>query len=360
MPDQPPTHPLAQAMSLLQPLMAASANRPASYSTSVYTNMHQTLTPPPFTTQLLALEESARLRLPAPAYAYAAGGASTEATMRANREAFDTFRIVPRMLRPVQPRRDLSRRIFGRELKVPIVMAPVGVQRLYHEEGEVAVARVFAEEGLPYTLSTASSVGMDKVSGVIRQTKAGDGSGEKRGIGWYQLYWPSDDEVCESYLKRAREHGFEVLVVTLDTFELSWRPRDLDTGFHPFIKGVGVSVGLEDPVSRKKLGFDATREGASQDEKEVAYMWSMAMTARGLSPTWEQLAKLRKWWGEGRPIVLKGIQCVEVCFRHSIWRFVWSQGQVLRLFMRWYLQQRVWNMLSGCFLVGSRNFTSGS
>ena len=360
MPDQP--RPLAKAQALLQPLMAASANRPAAYSTSVYGLMHQTLTPPPFTTQLLALEESARLRLPAPAYAYAAGGASTEATMRANREAFDRFRIVPRMLRPVQPRRDLSRVIFGRELKVPIVMAPVGVQRLYHEEGEVAVARVFAEEGLPYTLSTASSVGMDKVSKVIKSTEAGDGSGEKRGIGWYQLYWPSDDDVCESYLCRARDHGFEVLVVTLDTFELSWRPRDLDTGFHPFIKGVGVSVGLEDPVSKEKLGFDATREGASQNEKELAYMWSMAMTARGLSPTWEQLAKLRRWWGRGRPIVLKGVQCVEVSISRLSCFYVWCYGNFIHLFMLWQGQQSGLSVMCfpDAFLIKRSHLMPGS
>lgn len=295
---------ISQAQSLLAGLMLPGMDRPAAYSPQIYMNQHLNLQPPPFTTQLLALEESARQRAAPPAFAYAAGSASTEATARANREAFDYVRIQPRMLRPVIPKRELGRRIFGRDLDVPVVMAPVGVQKLYHPEGEVAVARVFAEHGLPYTLSTASSCPMGDVANAIKE------NGEGRGIGWYQLYWPSDDELCQSYLKRAKEHGFEVLVVTLDTFELSWRPRDLDTGFHPFVRGLGVSVGVEDPVAQKMLGFDATSADATQDQKELANTFHVMMTARGLSPTWEGLKKLRQWWGKG-PIVLKGIQCAD-------------------------------------------------
>ena len=91
----------SQAQKVLGLLQAESANRPASYSAEIYMDQLRYMRPPPFTTNLLALEESAKARLPPESYAYAAGGASTEATMRANREAFDLFRILTRMLRTV-------------------------------------------------------------------------------------------------------------------------------------------------------------------------------------------------------------------------------------------------------------------
>jgi lactate 2-monooxygenase len=204
------------------------------------------------------------------------------------------------MLANVTPRRDLSRSIFGRVLPAPIVMAPVGVQTLFHAEGERATAKVFGEFGLPYTLSTASSTGFADVAAAV-------GNGNPR---WYQLYWPSDDDLTKSYLQKAKHHGFEVLVVTLDTWELAWRPRDLKTGFFPFIKGIGTQIGLEDECAHAKLGFNPLSPDATAEQKMLASLYHVVTTSRGISPTWANLSKLREWWGDG-PIVLKGIQSPE-------------------------------------------------
>src|SRR5690349_22366694 len=95
-----------------------------------------------------ALEAKAKEMLEPRAYDYVAGGAGGEDTMRANREAFYKWRIVPRMLRDVA-RRDLSVELFGTRLPAPILLGPVGVQEIVHHESDVASARAAASLGLP-------------------------------------------------------------------------------------------------------------------------------------------------------------------------------------------------------------------
>jgi lactate 2-monooxygenase len=204
------------------------------------------------------------------------------------------------MLRPVLPHRDLSRTLFSRVIPAPIVMAPVGVQRLFHVDGELATARVFGELGLPYTLSTASSTGMTDVANA-------NGAKNPR---WFQLYWPNDDDLTKSYLQRAKENGYDMLVVTVDTWALAWRPRDLDRGLFPFINGMGTSIGLEDETAQHKLGFNSLASGATAEQKTTASLYHVVTTSAGVSPLWKNLHLLREWWGN-KPIVLKGIQSVE-------------------------------------------------
>lgn len=178
-------------------------------------------------------------------------------------------------------------------------MAPMGVQTLFHPDGERATASVFGELGLPYTLSTASSTGFADVA-------AANGDNPR----WYQLYWPSDNDLTRSYVKTAKDNGYEVLVVTVDTWDLGWRTRDLDRGFFPFIRGSGVQIGLEDPVAHKKLGFNPLAPNATAEQKQTAALYHVISTSRGISPVWENLPLLREAWGDG-PIVLKGVQSVD-------------------------------------------------
>jgi len=271
----------------------------SSYSSLIYYNHTVYNQTPIASTNYDRLEASAKLLLPPTAYDYAAGGAELETTMAANREAFDRWRIVPRVMRDVQPKRDLSTTLFGRTLPAPIVMAPIGVQKLFHPSGESANSKVWGEHGLPYTLSTATSTGFADVA-------AANGEGNPR---WYQLYWPSDDDLTRSYLQTAKKNGYEVLVVTVDTWDLGWRSRDLDRGYFPFILGVGVQIGLEDPVAHQKLGFNPLAENATTEQKTLAALYHTITTSRGISPVWRNVSKLRESW-DG-PIVIKGVQSVE-------------------------------------------------
>src|SRR5579859_1731444 len=106
------------------------------------------------------LEEAARRRMSREAHAYVAGGAGAEATVRANREAFDRRRIVPRVLRDVSER-TLAIDLFGRTIPAPILLAPIGVLELVHAAADLAVARAAAAFRLPFIFSNQASVPME-------------------------------------------------------------------------------------------------------------------------------------------------------------------------------------------------------
>jgi L-lactate dehydrogenase (cytochrome) len=233
-----------------------------------------------------ALEERARAAMTPEAYGYVAGGAGAERTMRANLDAFERWKIVPRMLRDVSTR-DLSRTLLGTTMAAPLMLAPVGVQSIVHPDGELATARAAAAFGLASILSTAASHTLEQVAEAV-------GEGPR----WYQLYWPKERELAASFVTRAAAAGYEAIVVTLDTWMLGWRPRDLQHGYLPFLKGEGVANYFSDPV------FRAALERAPEDDPGPA-IGHWAYQFANPSVTWADLAWLREQ--TDLPIVLKGI-----------------------------------------------------
>src|SRR3989441_11245977 len=171
----------------------------------------------PVPISLCVLEQKAKEILQPRAYDYVAGGAGGEDTMRANREAFYRWRIVPRMLRDVS-KRDLSVEVLGARLPAPVLLAPVGVQEIVHDDADVASARAAASLGLPFVLSTMSSRSIEEVA------LAADKVAESPR--WFQLYWGENPELTTSMVQRAERAGYSALVVTLDTHSLGWRERD--------------------------------------------------------------------------------------------------------------------------------------
>jgi isopentenyl diphosphate isomerase/L-lactate dehydrogenase-like FMN-dependent dehydrogenase len=242
---------------------------------------------PELPTDLTRLEALARDRLEPGPYGYVAGAAGTGATMAANRAAFDAWRIVPRMLRETTTRR-LATTVLGTELPAPVLVAPVGVQSIVHPDGELAVARACAEQGVPMVLSTAASYTLEQVA-------EANGAGPR----WFQLYWPTEDEVTLSLLGRAKAAGYTTLVVTLDTWTLGYRPMDLDGAYLPFLRGVGTAIPFSDPAFRAGLA------AAPEDDLMAAVgRWVPMFTGTALR--WDRLPLLRDNW-DG-PIVLKGVQ----------------------------------------------------
>ena len=126
-------------------------------------------------------------------------------------------------------------------MPAPVLFAPVGVQTLAHPDGDLASARAAAELGLTYVHSTQGAYKMEDVA-------AANGDGSR----WYQLYWPTDDELAVSFLNRAKAAGYTHLVITLDTTLLGWRPVDLDLGYSPFLENKGIANYTSDPVFRRK------------------------------------------------------------------------------------------------------------
>ncbi|KKK15048.1 hypothetical protein AOCH_002117, partial [Aspergillus ochraceoroseus] len=265
------------------------------YQTEIYGQGALLGLKPNVTTDPRLLEKQARRTLSNRSFNYVAGGAGEKSTMDSNRLAFRQWKLIPRMLKKMD-RQDLAINIFGQEYPTPLIMAPIGVQGLFHDDKETGLAEVCAEVGVPYTLSTASTSSIEDVA-------QANGNGKR----WFQLYWPGDDAITLSLLKRARENGYTVLVVTLDTWSLAWRPADLDNAYIPFIRGVGNQVGFSDPVFRTKFEKET---GSKVEEDIVGASRAWIGGVLSTSPhSWDQISFLRKNW-DG-PLVLKGIQHVD-------------------------------------------------
>ncbi|KAI4128337.1 MAG: hypothetical protein LQ338_002782 [Usnochroma carphineum] len=234
---------------------------------------------PTLTTDPNKLEEQARKFLGARSFNYVAGGAGEKATMDANRLAFRQWKL------------------FGQTFESPLLVAPIGVQTIFHRDKETGVAEISRELGVPYILSTASSSSIEEVA---------EASGD--GTRWFQLYWPQDDEITQSLLRRARSNGYKVLIVTLDTWTLAWRPADLDNAYVPFASGVGDQTGFSDPAFRAKFAKKYNDKTPEDDIFLASREWE-AEVFSGAAHTWEDLELIKAEW-DG-PIVLKGIQHVE-------------------------------------------------
>jgi lactate 2-monooxygenase len=222
---------------------------------------------------------------------YVGAGAGSEETIDANREAFARRRLVPRMLRDVDDR-DLSTTVLGTEMPAPLLLAPIGVQKVVHEDGELATARAAAAIGVPMIASTAAHFSLEEIA------EAG-GSEAPR---WFQLYWPNDPELARSLVERAERAGYGAIVLTVDTFVPGWKPRDLQQAWLPFLNGMGVANYFQDPV------FRAALEQPPEEDQGAATGHFLGIQANP-SLNWEDLAQLREM--TSLPILIKGVQHVD-------------------------------------------------
>ena len=192
---------------------------------------------PRIPTDAEALEEHARGSISEEAFAYIAGGAGTGRTMRANREGFDRWQIVPRMLRDVGER-DTGVELLGRRHEYPFVLSPIGVLEMVNSDADLAVARAARSTGTPMTFSNQASRPMEDCAREL-------GEDATR---FFQLYWSTSNELVESFAGRAEACGCSAIVVTLDTTILGWRTHDLDLAYLPFLRGKGIAQYTTDPV----------------------------------------------------------------------------------------------------------------
>jgi lactate 2-monooxygenase len=251
---------------------------------------------------------------------YIAGGAGSEATMRANLEAFERWRLRPRMLTGNRER-ELSVEVLGTRSPAPFLLAPIGVLSIAHAEGELAVARAAAATGIPMVLSSAASHSLEEVAEAIEGAARGADTQDVRALParpsettgrhadrtrevpsqaprWFQLYWVNDRGVAISLVERAEASGYGAIVVTLDTLTLGWRPRDLAKAYLPFVTGEGCAQFFSDPVFRSRLD-------RPPEEDMLAAAVAMLATFPNLGLTWDDLT-----WLRGRtslPLLVKGV-----------------------------------------------------
>ena len=275
---------------------------------------------PTIPTDLNDLETAAQSAMTPQAFAYIAGGAGVGKTIQNNRDAFGSWKILPRMLRDVSER-DTEIELFGRKLPAPILLSPVGVLDMAHKEADIGVAKAAAETGIPMIFSNQASRSME-------ETAAAMGDAPR----WFQLYWSKSDQLVESLVSRAEACGCEAIVVTLDTTLLGWRIQDLDQGYLPFLRGKGIAQYTSDPVFQRLLDEPDTGMAPKPDRVNLATLqtlfeqvrnypgkfWSTLRSRRSTkavrtfiniysrpSLTWENLAFLRG--KTSLPILLKGI-----------------------------------------------------
>jgi len=164
------------------------------------------------------LRKMARRRLPSPLFNYIEGGSDDESNVRGNTRAYDKAKLVPEYLIDVS-KIDLKTKVLGREISMPLFLAPTGMTGLFHHDAEIAVSNAAAEAGTYYSLSTLGSTSIEDVA------NAGDGPK------CFQIYVMKDRSLVSEFIQRCKDAKFDSLMLTVDIPMVSNRERELRSGF---------------------------------------------------------------------------------------------------------------------------------
>lgn len=237
----------------------------------------------PFPICFADLEKAVAEKIEAGPFGYIRSGAGGEQTLRNNRAAFEKYSIVPRFLNDVS-NVDTSVHLFGKTYPTPLLFAPVGMNGMVHDEGELAVARAAQFLNIPYIQSTVSTFALEEVAQAAPSATK-----------WFQLYWSTNEEIAFSMAARAEEAGFEAIVLTVDTVMLGWREEDVRNQFSPLKLGYARGNYMNDPV------FTATLP----DDSFESYVQGVLQNVFHPTLNWEHVRELKK--RTKLPILLKGI-----------------------------------------------------
>jgi len=162
--------------------------------------------------------ELARRRVPSPIFDYIDGGADDELTLRQNTASFERCDLVPNILRGVETL-DISVRVMGQKLAMPVYCSPTALQRLFHHQGEKAVAAAAAKYGTMFGVSSLGTVSVEELRKTYPTPQA------------YQFYFHKDRGLNDAMMQRAKTVGVDVMMLTVDSITGGNRERDLRTGF---------------------------------------------------------------------------------------------------------------------------------
>jgi L-lactate dehydrogenase (cytochrome) len=249
--------------------------------------------------------EIAERRLPRLLFGYVDGGSYDENTLRANQQAFARIRLKQRILRDVSSL-DTRTSLFGRELSLPIALAPIGFAGMLARRAEVQAAQAAEQAGVPFTLSTVGICPLEEVKHATGRPF------------WFQLYMMRDRGVVRAMLERAQAAGCEVLVFTVDLPVLGKRYRDLRNGMGARLSPLGrLRFGLDFAthlrwawdvgLRGRPLTFGNLENATGRHGLFELLQW----TATQIDPsvTWKDLEWVRHFW-KG-PLILKGVLDVE-------------------------------------------------
>lgn len=255
---------------------------------------------------LMDFRRIARRRLPAPVFHYLDGGADDEVSLARNTAAFDDYELLPTQLTDVS-RIDLRTTLFGQSVDWPVMISPTGASKLFHADGEAAVARAAAKAGMIYSLSTLGTTSIE------------DTAAASNGPKLFQLYVFKDRGLTEEWIARSKASGFAALALTVDVAVGGNRERDLVQGF------------AMPPRSRIRQALSFARHpgwvyrAVIKKDLDMVNITSSEQAARALaagvrnfineelerSLTWRDVEWLATRW-DG-PLVIKGVQTVADC-----------------------------------------------
>ncbi|MFJ7698006.1 alpha-hydroxy-acid oxidizing protein [Lysinibacillus fusiformis] len=237
----------------------------------------------PFPICFADLEKAVAEKIPTGPFGYIRSGAGGEQTLRNNRSAFEKYSIVPRFLNDVS-NVHTSINLFGKTYPTPLLFAPVGMNGMVHEEGELAAVRAAQQLNMPYIQSTVSTYALEDVAEAAPSATK-----------WFQLYWSTNEEIAFSMAARAETAGFEAIVLTVDTVMLGWREEDVRNQFSPLKLGYAKGNYINDPVFMASLPNDSFE----------SYVQGVLQNVFHPILNWEHVRELKR--RTTLPILLKGI-----------------------------------------------------
>jgi len=248
----------------------------------------------------------AKRRLPAPVFHYMDGGADDERTLRRNTDAFDDYELLPSQLSDVS-RVDLSTTLFGQPLEWPVMISPTGASRLFHRDGEPAVARNAERYGMLYSLSTLGTTTIEDAAQAANCPKI------------YQLYIFRDRGLTEEWLARCRDAGYLGIALTVDTPVPGNRERDFVHGFSapPRSRLRQAASFLRHPgwlwraLVRKDLEMVNITSSEAAKVALEAGVREFINDELERSLTWRDVEWLRARWDGA--LIIKGVQTVDDC-----------------------------------------------
>ena len=249
------------------------------------------------------LRKLAESRVPRMFYDYADSGSYTEGTYRDNSAAFADYRLRQRVGVDIDAR-NLTSTMLGREITMPVALAPVGLSGMQHADGEIAAARAAHKFGVPYTLSTMSVCSIEAVAEAT-QTPF-----------WFQLYVMRDRGFIEDLIKRADSAGCDALVLTLDLQMLGQRHKDIKNGLStppkPTLANL-VNLATKPRWCLKMLGTKnrsfGNIVGHVKGMESVTSLSEWTQKQFDLTLDWSSIEWVKSRWN--KKLVLKGINDVE-------------------------------------------------
>ena len=248
--------------------------------------------------------ELAKKKLPSPIFHYIDGAADDEITYKRNTDAFDTCDLVPNVLSGVD-KIDMSTTVMGQKIDMPLYCAPTALQRLFHYEGEIGVAKAAEKFGTMFGISSLGTASIEEISSLVSTPKL------------FQLYVHKDQGLNNDLIDRCKNSNFEAMAVTVDTAVGGNRERDLNTGFTIPMK-LNLNSALSFAIHPSwAFNYFTKPKWELSNLKHHIDAGTSVMTSIGdyftqmldNSLDWKGVEKINKKWG--RQFAIKGIMSVD-------------------------------------------------